>query len=156
MRKYPIDSPQARARIIAAALLADGGLDKSELDLLDFGAVVERLGIPRDLFDETMHAFCDDLNQYGVRKAGGDLGLNPETVAAMLEEIRHPDIRRRLLCVILEIVSADRRLDDSEAGFVSQAFDAWEADAPGGAAEPRRAGRRWPPRVRRLPAELRN
>lgn len=153
MRKYPIDSPQARARIIAAALLADGGLDKSEIDLLDFGSIVERLGIPRDNFDKIMHEFCNDLSQYGVRKASGDLGLNSETIAAMLDEIHHPDIRRRLLCVILEIVSADRRLDDSEASFVSQALKTWESDTSDVFPEPRRAARRWPPR---LPAELMN
>ncbi|EXI81685.1 MAG: hypothetical protein AW12_02762 [Candidatus Accumulibacter sp. BA-94] len=29
MRKYPIDSPEAMARIVALALLADGALDHS-------------------------------------------------------------------------------------------------------------------------------
>jgi uncharacterized tellurite resistance protein B-like protein len=155
MRKYPIDSPQARARIIAAALLADGGLDKSELDLLDYGAIVERLGIRRDIFDETLHAFCDDLNQYGMLGHDGQFDLNADTVAAMLDEVRSADHRKRLLCVMLEIVSADHRLDDGEASLVAQALDRWHA-AP---AEPtpgtRRAGRRWPPRVRRIGAEQR-
>lgn len=155
MRKYPIDSPQSRARIIAAALLADGGLDKAEIDLLDCGAIVERLGIRREIFDETLHAFCDDLNQYGLLRHDGHLDLNADTVAAMLDEVRSADHRKRLLCVILEIVSADRRLDDGEATFVAQALDHWHADPAETAPGTRRAGRRWPARVRRIAVEPR-
>ena len=35
MRNYPRNSPQAAARIVALTLLADGHIDKAEIDTLD-------------------------------------------------------------------------------------------------------------------------
>ena len=35
MRKYPQNSPQAAARILALTIIADGDLDKAEFALLD-------------------------------------------------------------------------------------------------------------------------
>lgn len=47
MRHYDINTPEALARIVVAAVLADGGIDKTELDLLDRNDVVRRLGMSR-------------------------------------------------------------------------------------------------------------
>ena len=44
MRTYPNNSPQAAARIVALAMLADGHLCKTELDLLERMDAIARLG----------------------------------------------------------------------------------------------------------------
>jgi len=67
MRKHLVDSSQAKARIVAAALLADGAIDKSELDVLDRRSVVEQLGKSQDDFDKVVNEFCDDMIQYANR-----------------------------------------------------------------------------------------
>ena len=59
MRTYRINSPQAAARIVGLAMLADGHLCKAELDVLDrhgaegesivLGAAVEHWGLHREM-----------------------------------------------------------------------------------------------------------
>lgn len=150
MRKYHSDSTQAKARIVAIALLADGALDKSELDLLAKHAVVERLGMTHDAFDRVIHQFCDDMSQYAHRNASGELELGPDTIDTMLDEIKSREIQKLLLRTILEIVYADRRLSPGEAVLVSQAMQRWEIDLTEVAHTSSRPVRRWPPHVRRV------
>ncbi|HSG23716.1 MAG TPA: hypothetical protein VLA64_12250 [Azonexus sp.] len=45
MRNYPIDSPEAAARMVAIALMADGTIDLSERSLLERQQIVSRLGL---------------------------------------------------------------------------------------------------------------
>lgn len=125
MRKYIIDSSQAKARLVTAALLADGAIDKSETDVLERRAVVEQLGMSQDDFDKVVREFCEDMHQYAARGDGGDLELSGETVDSMLDEIRSRDLRMILLRTILEIVYADRRLSAGEAHLASRAMNRW-------------------------------
>ena len=41
MRSYPIDSPQAAARIVALTVVADGDIGEAEIEWLDRLAVYE-------------------------------------------------------------------------------------------------------------------
>jgi hypothetical protein len=45
MRSYPHNSPEAAARIVALAMLADGHLSKSEFDALERLNIYGRLGL---------------------------------------------------------------------------------------------------------------
>lgn len=155
MRKYLIDSTQSKARIVALALIADGGLDKSELDLLDRHAIVERLGMSQDDFDNVVHEFCDDMLQYAGRNDSGALELGRETIDAMLDEIRSRDIQKLLLRTILEIVYVDRRLTAGEAVLASQAMSRWSTGLREVGYSPGRPSRRWPPSVGRAAADIR-
>lgn len=125
MRKYTIDSSQAKARLVTAALLADGGIDKAETDVLGRHSVVEQLGMSQDDFDKVVREFCEDMVQYAGRGEGGELELSGETVDAMLDEIRSRDLRMVLLRTILEIVYADRRLSAGEAFLATRAMKRW-------------------------------
>ena len=149
MRKYPIDSPQAMARIISVALLADGGLDPSELEVLDRRTVIERLGMDHHDFDVVIHELCEDLLQSVSRDEYGEFHLDRRTIDAMLGEIRSPHLQKRLLRMIVEIVHADRWLSSGEAVLTTQAMQRWEIDLHEIAPAPRRRARRWPPHVRR-------
>lgn len=125
MRKYSIDSESARGRVVAAALLADGALDKSELDLLNRQAIVEQLGITHEALDQAIHEFCDDLLQYAQRDDTGDLELGREAIDAMLDEIRDRGLQAKLLRAIIEIATADRQISEGEAVLASQAMLRW-------------------------------
>ena len=61
MRTYPTNSPQASARIVGLAMLADGHLCKSELDAVNSGDIQMQLGLEPAELQEVMHALCDDL-----------------------------------------------------------------------------------------------
>ena len=56
MRSYPRNSPQAAARIVALAMLADGDLTRTELDALDQLDAHEQLGLDRAHFAKTCWA----------------------------------------------------------------------------------------------------
>ena len=125
MRQYLIDSSKAKARIVAAALLADGGIDKSEVDVLDRYAIAEQLAMSQDDFDTVVREFYEDMLQYAGRGDGGELELDGDAIDSMLDEIRSSDLRMQLLRSIFEIVYADRRLSAGEAFLASRAMKRW-------------------------------
>ena len=125
MRHYNTDTPEALARIVAAAVLADGGLDKTELQLLESKAVIQRLGMSTFEFDRVVHEFCDDMHIVSLRENGGQLALDRETIDQLLSDVRSPNLQMSLLGILLDIVSADDRLSPGELTLVSQAMTRW-------------------------------
>ncbi|MBP9804010.1 MAG: hypothetical protein KBE22_03760, partial [Candidatus Accumulibacter sp.] len=63
MRNYTTDSPEAMSRVVTLALLADGALDRSELDSLEKHDLLGGLNIHPETLDRVMHDFCNDLMQ---------------------------------------------------------------------------------------------
>lgn len=131
MRHYAKDSPEAMARVIALALMADGAIDPSELRLIEHPHIAARLGIDQHCFNTVLQEFCEDMQMTAMRKASGQLELTPETIAQLLQDIRNPRLQQNLLRAILDIVHADNRLVGSEAVIVSQAMNCWELDLSG-------------------------
>ena len=54
MRSYPTDSPQAAARIVTLAMLADGAVCRAEVDALERSGVHEQLGLHAATFPASM------------------------------------------------------------------------------------------------------
>ena len=90
MRHYTPDSPQAAARLLALAILADGGLDVAELRVLDDYDIAGKLGLDKYLFDEVIKDFCFDLAQYSDREFASHLELDRETIGHLLRDVRNP------------------------------------------------------------------
>ena len=153
MRNYPIDSPQSKARIVALALLADGGLDKSEIDFLDSRDIVDRLGITAETFDTVMHQFCEDIDQYGLRLPSGQLQLGSPEIKAVLDEVRQSNVRASLLRTIFDIVLADRKMSLGEAQLTALAMEHWGIQRQEIASQQRPHNAGLPPQVRRALAE---
>ena len=61
MRRYTNNSPEAAARIVALALMADGAVDRNEILLLKRQNVVTRLGLDNDRFDSIYYEYCTDM-----------------------------------------------------------------------------------------------
>ena len=57
MRNYPINSPQAAARIVALTVVADGDIGEAEIDLLDRLAAHDQLGLSRQALLEVLDCF---------------------------------------------------------------------------------------------------
>lgn len=125
MRHYQPDSPEAMARVVALALLADGGLDKTELDTLERLGVVGQLGMTNDEFDEVVHEFCDDLLAVSMRDASGQIALDRETIDSLLADIQSADKQLQLVRILLDLVNADGRVTTGEMVLVSQAMARW-------------------------------
>lgn len=125
MRHYPTNTPEALARIVVAALLADGGLDKHELDALERHDVVRKLGMGRQEFDHIVRDFCEDMQAVSLRDHGGQLVLDRVTTDQLLAEVDAPPLQIKVLGIMLDIAAADGRLAPSELTLVSQAMTRW-------------------------------
>lgn len=128
MRHYPSDSPEATGRIIALALLADGAIDLSELESMEHHDIVNHLGLDQERFDKVVHEFCEDMLLYAHRTSSGQLELDQEAITLLLADIRNPQLQKKLLRAMLDVVNADGRLAGGEAVLVSQAMKLWEID----------------------------
>ncbi len=128
MRHYPSDSPEAMTRVVALALLADGAIDLSELESLKRNDIINRLGLDHASFDKVIHEFCEDMLAYAHRMPSGQFELDPESIEHLLGDIRDPELQKKVLSAMLDIVNADRRFAGGEAALVAQAIKYWKLD----------------------------
>lgn len=125
MRHYDTDTPEALARIVAAAVLADGGLDKTELEAIERNEVTRRLGMSTQAFDRVVHDFYEDMQVAALRDHGGQLALDRATIDQLLSEVAAPQLQTVVLAMVLDIIGADARLSPAELTLVSQAMTRW-------------------------------
>lgn len=128
MRNYPKNSPEAAARMVVLALMADGIVDGSEVRLLERQDVVARLGLEHERFDKVFYEFCEDLLCNATRLGSGQLELDVDNIHKLLDEISEPMLQKKLLRIMQDIVNADRRLTGAEAALVAQALKHWGLD----------------------------
>ena len=128
MRKYPINSKQAMARIIALAIIADGGLDKSEIEALANSHILQHLRMSEAEFDQIMHELCNDMLQTFDGMPHGSIVLDADVIHQLLDEIQDPALQTILLKVIVAVVDADGRVTEGEAILVDQALTYWDID----------------------------
>lgn len=137
MRHYESDSAHAVARILTLALLADGALDKSEIDWIARAKVLDRLGIQPATFDQVVQDFYEDVMVSTDYFDAMQFRLPPETVDALLDEVVDPDCQSAILSIMLDLTSADGKLSDGELELLARAIERWGA------------GGRWPIRLGR-------
>ncbi len=128
MRSYTPDSPEAMARILALSMLADGGLDQSELEVVVTTKILDRIGMSPVNFDIVVKALCEDMLQSMRGYDYGKIELDRKAIDHLLAEIKSPQLQRLLLSVMLAVVDADDQLSDGEAVLIAQAMEVWQLD----------------------------
>jgi uncharacterized tellurite resistance protein B-like protein len=123
LRSYPTDSPRAKARLVAMALLADGRLDAAELDALAARGIFKELGLTRDDFFQVLYDFCADVAE--LPSGRGQHLLTPAIQESLLAEVDNVEERQRLLGLIFDVIRSDGHLADGEARLFWNALDAW-------------------------------
>lgn len=136
MRNYPRNSPQAAARLVSLALLADGHLDRAELEALQRTGACRDLGLSDEEFNAVLHDFCEDLLATSVHTWGAACLLDAETLDALMAEVDDPALRSRVLRLCAEVVHADRHVADGEALVLRTALDRWDDGLPRSRIEP--------------------
>lgn len=126
MRTYQTDSPQARARILALAMVVDGHLDPTELKVLESTPLLLDVEIPASLFREVLETLCSDILHTAVRN--GSVEINAALLDCMLVEIADPELRRKMLGAMIMIVAADSWVADGEGMLLARACHLWKAD----------------------------
>lgn len=125
MRPYPINSPQAAARIVALALVADGRLSQVELETVRNLRVAEQLGLDGPGWHEVLTSFCQDL-LLSSRTTWADAShLDPQVLERMMGEIEDPLLQRKVLQLCVTLAEADGPVSESETAMLVSAVDQW-------------------------------
>jgi len=104
----PGASAEGIAMLLAALVIADGGVDEAEV-LLAHKACTE-LGVPLELFDSAL----------------GTASADPSaSFMQALLKVEHPGERERLASILFEIASVDETLDSRETKLLEAMRQAW-------------------------------
>ena len=125
MRTYPRNSPQAAARIVTLAMLADGDVSEVELDALDRSGVHKQLGLHVDDWDAVVHDFRDDLLEATQLTWPDVCQIDPRTLADLMAEIDDPALRLKVLRLCVSVVEADGNVEDGEAIMLGTVVEQW-------------------------------
>ena len=125
MRHYPQNSPEAVSRIVALALVADGRLEPTELDMLTRSGAFGRIGVSEERFLQVLKEFCADLLAHRRQPSGEDCQLGGDDVAQLLGALDDPERQRAVLRIMLDVIRADARLHEGESMLGWQAIDQW-------------------------------
>jgi uncharacterized tellurite resistance protein B-like protein len=125
MRSYPRNSPQAAARIVALALLADGNLCKSELDALQRHGAPAQLGLSPAELHTVVHDLCQDLLAAGDMAWGGSSRVDARTLAGLLGEVQDPPLQLAVLKLCVAVVETDEHVAEGESAVLAAALAQW-------------------------------
>ena len=120
MRRYPTNSPEARARIVVAVLMADGSLDVSEIDQMARKHLTEMIGVSGDVFEQVLHDYCDDILMTGQRSESFERKLSLDVFFLLLAEVTDSIMQLRLTAVVLDLISVDGNLCPHELSMVGR------------------------------------
>lgn len=125
MRTYTPNSPEAAARVVAMALLADGHLSMTELQAIDKLKVTRRLGLEPARFTAVLEGFCNDLLVSHRGPWTGSSQLDDHVRSQLVSEITHPHLQTEVMELCAAIIKADGHLADNEIHMLDALAGAW-------------------------------
>jgi uncharacterized tellurite resistance protein B-like protein len=125
MRTYPVNSPQAAARLLAMALVADGNYALSELNALDRLDAARQLGLPPQELKAVIETFCEDLLLGAQGAWHGSSHLDPATRQQLLDEVTDRALRSIIVTLCVAVVEADGHLAQGEMAMLDGLTRAW-------------------------------
>ncbi|MDC8774056.1 TerB family tellurite resistance protein [Roseateles albus] len=126
MRHYPRNSPEAAARILSLAALADGSLSMLELEALEEANAYAQLGLHRLQMQEVMRALCHDLLNQAELTEAGVCRVAPAAMSALMAEVDDPQLRMTLLQLCVTVIEADQHIDAGESLLLLTALEQWD------------------------------
>lgn len=119
------DSPEAAARVLVLAIVADGRLGACEVQALDDADAYARLGLDRDRFYRVMREVCAELLDRQVRTGDSMFRLDSTEACVWLDAITDEAQRRMVLKLAFQVIRSDGVLHPGESRFLWQALDRW-------------------------------
>ncbi len=127
MRPYPINSPQAAARLLALILVSDGNYSMAELRALEQLEAPKRLGLTPEALKDVIDQFCQDLLSASKGAWIGSAQLDGADLRALFEEVQSPHLRREILSLSKGLVMADEYEAEGEVAMLDAMEKAWRA-----------------------------
>jgi hypothetical protein len=125
MQVYQRNSPQAAARIVALAALADGHLCRTELDLLDQHGACQQLGLTRTELLTVVNTLCEELLTPTYLSWLDVCCVDPRTLEELLTEVDDPDLRIKVLSLCIALVESNEHIAQGEAIVIAAMVEYW-------------------------------
>lgn len=123
MKTYPVNSPEAAARVLAMAMVADGQYSLTEMRALDRQQAPALLGLSPEAFKAVVDDFCHDL----LLASGGQWTgtVDPAIRTQLMGEITEPDLQDQILQQCEGLMLSDGHLADGEVELMDALSAAW-------------------------------
>jgi len=125
MRSYPVNSPQAAARIVALTVVADGDIGDPEIEWLDRLAVHEKLGLAHHELHALLDTFCEDLLSSDQLQWADACPVDERTLTDLMGEIEDSALRLKLLRLCVELAEVDAQVHEGESIVLVAAVEHW-------------------------------
>lgn len=124
MHTYPTNSPQAAARIVALALIANSEVKTSEWAELESMQVHEHLGLTIEEWHEVVSDLYIDLADSATSLADclGDVRMTKR----LLDHVDEPSLQRKVIRLCTGVINADSQIDEGESAFLLATLSQWE------------------------------
>ena len=123
MKSYAVNSPEAAARVLAMAMLADGQYSMTEIRALDRQQVPTRLGLSPEAFKTVVDSFCEDLLVSNSEQWTGE--VDPATRQQLMDEITDRGLQDLILQQCEGLMLSDGHLADGEVALLDALGTAW-------------------------------
>lgn len=126
MRSYPLNSPEAAARVLAVALLADGHCSLTEVQALEQMQAASQLGMTSEALRGVVQDLCHDLlaNHRG-QWTGSFQPLDASVWSALLGEVTDRPLQQSVLALCTRMVQADGHVTSAEVCMLDKLRQAW-------------------------------
>jgi uncharacterized tellurite resistance protein B-like protein len=125
MRCYPTDSPEAAARLLAMALVADGHYAISEIKALDRLSAPARLGLTPEAFKQVIDHFCEDLLLASHGEWLGSAAIDAVTRSRLFGEVQNAALGAEVRALCEAVMLSDGHLADGETALLDELARAW-------------------------------
>lgn len=125
MRAYPTDSPQAAARIVALAMLADGHVCHSEMQTLQSLHAAERLQLTPEQLRAVLQGLAQDLLVSAYPQWGNACQMDSHALGMLLDEVKEPELRATTLALCQQVAQADGHWAPAEQRLMEHLAQHW-------------------------------
>ena len=123
MRSYSTNSPEALARLVAMAILADGRLDNREVDWIKHNDTAALLGVDRDTLIQVLLDCCRDvINEAEQERV---FLLEDHRLARLADDLTDPALQKVALSAMLILAKSDGSVTEGEETLLRFLMNRW-------------------------------
>ena len=114
MHNYPLNSPQAAARLLALAMIADGNVCHSEVDAVRHLGSEASLGLPPGGLATVLRTLCEDLLCSAHSTGSLTSCIDNALLESLIRDVDDPALQGKVVEAITATAAADGHLAEGE------------------------------------------